>query len=73
MTRTKYEFMHDMLVRARNRHRRELGLPPEQPETAPATPEPIKASDGQAEGSFGRLCGNDGINPMPLGGEHDKT
>lgn len=52
MTRTKYEFMQDMLTRARNRHRREFGLPPEQPEAAP---------DGQA-GAFDGTADN----PLPL-------
>jgi hypothetical protein len=33
-----------------------------EPEAAPATPEPIKAPDGQAEGFDGKAD-----NPMPLG------
>ncbi len=48
---TKYEFMQDMLVRARNRHRRELGLCPEAPEAVGPTPLTAKQSsstDGQA-------------------------
>ena len=64
MTRTKFEFMRDMVIGARNRHRKELGLCPEQPEAAQPTPEPIKATDGQAEAFDGKLA-----NPMPLGGK----
>ena len=63
---TKYDFMQDMLIRARNRHRKELGLCPEQPEAAQCTPEPIKAPDGQSGPFDGKLA-----NPMPLGGEHE--
>ncbi len=66
MTPTKYDFMQDMLTRARNRHRKELGLCPEQPETAQRTPEPIKATDGQAGPFDGKLA-----NPMPLGGNRE--
>ena len=51
---TKYDFMQDMLVRARNKHRRELGLCPEQPEAAQCTPEPRSSTDGQAEGFDGK-------------------
>ncbi len=61
MAPTKYDFMQDMLTRARNKHRKELGLCPEQPEAAQRTPGPIKATDGQAGGFDGKLA-----NPMPL-------
>ncbi len=67
----KYDFMQDMLTKYRNRHRKELGLCPEQPETAQHTPEPIKATDGQAGGSFAHLCDKDGTNPIPLGETHE--
>ncbi len=55
MARTKYDFMQDMLIKYRNKHRKELGLCPEQPEAAQHTPEPIKATDGQAGGFDGKL------------------
>ncbi len=61
MTPTKYDFMRDMLIKYRNKHRKELGLCPEQPEAAQRTPEPIKATDGQAGGPDGKLA-----NPMPI-------
>ena len=65
MTPTKYEFMQDMLILARNKHRNELGLCPEQPET-PCPPEPCSSTDGQAEPFDGKLA-----NPIPLGGKHE--
>ncbi len=58
---TKYEFMQDMLIRARNRHRRELGLCPEQPEAGPDSAGPSPATDGGAGGFDGTQD-----NPMPL-------
>lgn len=61
MTPTKYEFMQDMLTRANNRYRRKHGLPLEEPEEAPTTPEPVKAPDGQAGGFNGKLT-----TPIPL-------
>ena len=61
MTPTKYDFMRDMLTKYRNKHRKELGLCPEQPEAAQRTPEPIKATDGQSEAFDGTQD-----NPMPL-------
>lgn len=64
MSLTKYDFMQDMLVRARNRYRRELGLCPESPEVAPCSLEPSSSTDGQAE----RFGDKDKTNPMPLGG-----
>ncbi len=64
MPKTKYEFMQDMLIRARNRHRRELGLCPEQPEVVPGSPEPSLSPDRPAGGFDGTQ-----ENPMPLGGE----
>ena len=69
MTRTKFEFMQDMLTRARNKHRKELGLCPEQPEVVGPTPlisKPRSFTDGQAGAFDGKLA-----NPMPLGGEHE--
>ncbi len=62
MPRTKYEFMQDMLTRARNRHRKELGLCPEAPETGECAPAPSSSTDGQAEGFDGKA-----ENPLPLG------
>lgn len=61
MPRTKYEFMQDMLVRARNRHRRKLGLCPEQPEAAQPTLKPLSFTDGQSGAFQGKLA-----NPMPI-------
>lgn len=61
---TKYEFMQDMLVRARNRHRRELGLAPEQPEAVGPTPlisKPLSSTDKQSGPFQGKLA-----NPMPI-------
>ncbi len=49
MTRTKYDFMRDMLTKYRNRHRKELGLCPEQPEVAQCPPKPSSSTDGQSE------------------------
>ena len=65
MPPTKYDFMQDMLVRARNKHRKELGLCPEQPEAVGPTPllcKPRSSTDGQAGAFQGKLA-----NPMPLG------
>ncbi len=64
MPKTKYDFMRDMLRRARDRHRRELGLCPEQPEAGPDSPVPSLSTDGPV-GAF------DGTqdNPMPLKGD----
>ncbi len=68
MSRTKYDFMQDMLIRARNRHRRELGLCPESPEVAALAamwpPEPDSSTDGHPEPFDGKIA-----NPMPLGGK----
>ncbi len=61
MAPTKYEFMQDMLLRARNRHRKELGLCPEATEPPPSTPKPPSAPDGQAGGFQGTEK-----NPTPL-------
>ncbi len=60
---TKFEFMQDMLTRARNKHRKELGLCPEQPEVTPCSPEPCPSTDGPA-GGFDGTSGK-----RPLGGE----
>ena len=62
MSLTKYEFMQEMLIRARNRHREELGLCPEQPEMDPCPPEPGSSTDGHPEPFDGKIA-----NPMPLG------
>ncbi len=64
MAKTKYEFMHDMITRARNRHRRDLGLCPEQPEAAPDSPGPSSSADGPTGGFDGKVH-----NPLPLGSE----
>lgn len=69
MSPTKYDFMQDMLIRARNRHRRELGLCPESPEVGPCSPEPGSSTGAQAEGLFSKLCEKDKNNPIPLEGE----
>ncbi len=58
---TKYEFMQDMLILARNRHRKELGLCPEQSDPAPTTPEPVKAPQQPPAGFDGTVD-----NPMLL-------
>ena len=65
MPRTKYDFMRDMLILARNKHRKELGLCPEQPEAVgPAllTSEPRSSTERQAVAFDGTQD-----NPMPLG------
>ncbi len=70
---TKYDFMQDMLTRARNRHRKELGLCPEQPGAVGPTPLPCKPSSstgGQAGGPAKPFDGTQD-NPMPLGGRTD--
>ncbi len=57
----KYDFMQDMLTKYRNKHRKELGLCPEQPEAAQCPPEPSSSTDGQAGTLDGKLA-----NPMPI-------
>ncbi len=71
MPRTKFEFMQDMLIQARNKHRKALGLCPEQPEAAQCPPEPRSSTDGQVGASFGHLCDKDKTNPMSLGERTD--
>ncbi len=69
----KYDFMRDMLIRARNRHRKELGLCSEQPEAVGPTPllcKPPSCPDEQAGGPAKPFDGTQD-NPMPLGGRTD--
>ena len=66
MARTKYDFMQDMLIKYRNKHRKELGLCPEQPEAAQCPPEPSSSTDGQSGGPDKPFDGTQ-ENPMPLG------
>ncbi len=65
---TKYEFMQDMLLKYRNRHRKELGLCPEQPEAAPCPSEPRLCPDGQAEG-IGKPFDETPDNSTGIGGD----
>ncbi len=62
MARTKYDFMQDMLIKYRNKHRKELGLCPEQPEAAQCPSDPSSSTHGQAVAFDGTQA-----NPMPLG------
>ncbi len=66
MSKTKYDFMRDMLTRANNRYRRQMGLRPvsaAQMESSTAD-EPAEAPEQPVAGFNGRE-----INPLPLGGK----
>ncbi len=55
----KYDFMQDMLTKYRNKHRKELGLCPEQPEAVGPTPllcKPRSCPDGQSGAFQGKLA-----------------
>ncbi len=64
---TKLSDLMQRMARGGYRLHQQWGLmTPEQPETAQRTPEPIKATDGQAEGFDGKQA-----NPMPLEDKHE--
>lgn len=64
----KYDFMQDMLLRARNRHRKELGLAPESSIISKQgkASNPVPATCSTTNGQSGAFDGKQN-NPLPLG------